>query len=436
MNKLISKALFSSRHWTTLGVAIAIQLSLALWPLSVSHAASSGGHSSGGHSSGGHSGGSSKKGGSGGHDDGHDDSGHDDGGHDDDGHDSSKGSKGGKGKGGFRGGRGNPQGGGSRHLEDRVLTDDGGSSGSSRRGGGKPAGAGSKKGDKYGDLWVVLRDANGVPILFKDADGDGIYDTGEACTTSTAGCYPQPYYIDASSNIVLIPMDNEGHPVNEDLVVEIEFGRLNIGRAPSKVIDKALNTSLDAILQPGAVLSLDASGRVVITVDGVSKTIDSPRENIALYIAFMTGGANLSPDLKAKFDSGVAAISSLYTPTYNGTDLAASFLAAGADKTGTIGVDMVAYLNNIYDIATMTPTDFVDYSSFDYNRSALYNVTITYNELNADGSTTPVSGTIMDLVFGGANATDSGGIDAFSQAADDALQVIEFVHDTVHDLQP
>ncbi|MBW8328754.1 MAG: hypothetical protein K0M48_06265, partial [Thiobacillus sp.] len=35
-------------------------------------------------------------------------------------------------------------------------------------GGGKPAGAGSKKGDLFGDMVVLLRDANGAPILTAD----------------------------------------------------------------------------------------------------------------------------------------------------------------------------------------------------------------------------------------------------------------------------
>lgn len=353
------------------------------------------------------------------------------------------------------GSRGAGKAGGSKSLEGRVLSDDGGTKGPSadsdapawagpgatepnphQSGGGKPAGAGSKKGDLFGDLWVVLRDDNGVPILFKDADGDGVYDADEACTTSTDGCYPQPYYIDADNNTVLIALDAEGHPLDESQTVEVEFGRLNIGRSPTRVIDHSLETALDSILQAGAVLSLDASGRIVITVDGVSKTIDSPLENIALYVALLTDGEDLSADMKAKFDSAVTALSSLYSATYNEMDLAASLLAAGADKTGAVSVDMVAYLNSIYGITAMTPTDYVDYSTFDYDRSSLYNVTITYNELNPDGSTTPVTGTIMDLVFGGRNVTDSGGIDAFSQAADDALQVIEFLHEVIHDLQP
>ena len=427
MNNLLSNIFLSRRCWTTLAMVIAMQFSLAASSVSIAYAASSGGHSSGGHSSGGHSGGSSKKGGSGGHDDGHDDSSHDDDSHDDSSHDS--GSKGKRGKGGIRGGKGNPQGGGSRHLEDRVFSDDGGTTHGRGSGGGK-------KGDDYGDLWVVLRDANGVPILFKDADSDGTYDAGEECTTSTAGCFPQPYYIDANNNIVLIQLDVEGHPLVEDQTIEVEFGRLNVGRAPSKVLDKSLGRAIDAILQTGAVLSMDASGRIVITVDGVSKTIDSPLENIALYTALMTDGANLPADLKTRFDTAVVALSSLYSPSYNKMDMSASLLAAGADKTSSIGIDMVAYLNNIYDIATMTPTDFIDYSTFDYNRSSLYNVMITYNELNPDGSTTQVTGTILDLVFGGVNVTDTSGIDSFSQAADDALQVIEFVHEVIHDLQP
>ena len=406
-----------------LGIVIALQLYLVS-SVGVVHAAESGDSHTGGSAHTGGSRGGSHAGSSGGHDDSS---------HDDTDHES--GAKGRRGKGAFRGGKSKPQGGGSSHLEGRVFSDDASTRGH-KSSAGRPTGAGAKKGDLYGDLWVVLRDDNGVPLLFKDADGDGIYDADEACTTNTAGCYPQPYYIDGDNNTVLIALDAEGHPLIEEQIMEVEFGRLNVGRAPSKVFDKSLARAMDAILQPGAVLSLDASGRVVITVDGVSKTIDSPLENIALYVALLTEGANLQGNLKARFDTATATLSSLYSATYNEMDLAASLLAAGADKTATISTDMVAYLNRIYGIATMTPADFVDYSTFDYDRSSLYNMTITYNELNPDGTTTPVTGTLMDLVFGGVNVTDSGGIDAFSQAADDALQVIEFLHEVVHDLQP
>jgi hypothetical protein len=347
---------------------------------------------------------------------------------------------------GVKGGSGKGGAGGSKSLEDRVLRDKGPGSDSDapawagpnptaenphKQGGGKPGGAGTKKGDDFGDLWVILRDANGVPILFIDANANGTYDAGEECTAE--GCYAQPYYVDADNNIVLIPLDAEGSPVADGLTVEVEFGRLNIGRSPTKVTDKSLTAALDAILQTDAVLSLDAAGRIVITINGVSKTIDSPLENIALYAALLTDGSNLTGDLKTKYDAAVLLLATL---PGDQMDLAASLLAGGADKTGLISVDTVAYLNIMYDIAAMTPTDYVDYSSFNYDRSSLYNVVITYNELNTDGSTTPVTGTILDLVFGGVNVTDPSGVDAFAQAADDALQVIEFIHEPIHDLQP
>jgi hypothetical protein len=348
-------------------------------------------------------------------------------------------------------------GGGSQSLEEKVLDDGGGKpdvkgpgadsdappwAGPSptepnphQQGGGKPTGAGTKKGDEYGDLWVVLRDANGVAILFKDADGDGVYDAGEECTGDTTGCYPQPYYLDANGNVVLIQLDAEGSPVNADLTQEVEFGRLNIGRSPTKVVEKALDTAMTSILGATS-LSLDDAGRIVLTLaDGTTKTIDAPLENISLYIALLTDGANLPAELKATFDSVVAKLSALYTAEgISEMDLTAALLAAGADKTGTISLDLVAYLNAIYGIADMTSSDFVDYSTFDYNRAEVFSGTITYQELQPDGSTIPVTGTILDLVFGGVNVTDASGIDAFAQAADDALKVIAFIHDPIHDL--
>ena len=276
-------------------------------------------------------------------------------------------------------------------------------------GGGKPAGAGDKLGDLYGDLWMIVRDpVTGVPIL--SADG-----------------WPQPYYIDAEGNVVLIPLDEEGHPIDETLTVEVEFGRLNLGRAPTKVIDHALDEAMTKIVS-AETLTLDAAGRIMVDSE---TTIDSPQENLALYIAIMSGDTQVLSTIDTKlegFDADNPA---------DRLDLAASLFAGAADKTGTISVDMVAYLNVIYGIAEMTPTDYVNYSSLSYDRSDLYgDVEITYNELNPDGTTVPVSGNILELVFGGTTVADSGGIDAFTVATDDALQVIEFIHESIHDLNP
>jgi len=270
-----------------------------------------------------------------------------------------------------------------------------------QQGGGKPGEAGTNKGDSYGDLWVVLRNpVTGVPILNEDG-------------------FVQP--IDADGN--LIPLDDEGHPLDESLTQEVDFGRLNIGRAPTKVFDHALTEALDKI-SSGGTLTLDPAGR--IEVDG--EAIDSPLENLALYVALMTDDSRLDPvadQLHALYDAN----------NVTRLDLAASLLAAGADKTGTVTVDMVAYLNTMYNIASMTGGDYpVSYTTYDYDRAATYDGNITYYVQAADGTVTQVTKPIMDAVFNNEPYTsaDGAGITDFTQAVDDALQMIEFVHEQIH----
>ena len=55
--------------------------------------------------------------------------------------------------------------------------------------------SGTKKGDVYGDMYVLLRDANGVPILKQLADGTWVV---------------QP--VDKDGNV--LPLDAEGNLIN------------------------------------------------------------------------------------------------------------------------------------------------------------------------------------------------------------------------------
>jgi len=276
-------------------------------------------------------------------------------------------------------------------------------------GGGKPDSAGTMKGDLYGDLWVILRDENGVPILSDEG-------------------FPQP--IDEDGN--LIPLDEEGAPVDETLVQEVELGRLNVGRSPDKVTDRAYDEAI-AALNSAIDVELDQAGRIVVTLaDGTEKTIDSPIENLALYTTLMTEG--YLPGLEDNEVLGdLDFLKSGSDLTNDDLDVAASLLAAGADKFGTLNIDQVAYLNSILGIAEMTSEDYVDYSTFDYNRDATYTGDITYYVQQADGSIVQVTEPILDAVFGGESYTSSDGIAItdFSTAADDALQMIEFVHENI-----
>ncbi|MBU4264003.1 MAG: hypothetical protein KKC76_19280 [Proteobacteria bacterium] len=96
-----------------------------------------------------------------------------------------------------------------------------------------------------------------------------------------------------------------------DLVQEVDFGRLNLGRAPDAVLDQAFDEAISSINNSKSI-SLDASGRLLLTTDvydefltnpdgtpvyieTVTKAIDSPLENLALYIKLMKDGHLITP---------------------------------------------------------------------------------------------------------------------------------------------
>ena len=331
----------------------------------------------------------------------------------------------GSGMGGQKGGAGaggdHMQGKGGRSLQDifRDVTGVGGGEdsdapewagqpgGKSGMGGGQPGSAGSKKGDLFGYLWVILRDDNGVPIL--SAEG-----------------FVQP--LDAEGN--LIPLDEEGKPIDESLTVEVEIGRLNVGRAPTKVLDRRAEEVV-TLLNSATDVSVDAAGRLVLTVDGEAKTIDSPLENLALYVALMTDGT-------------IAGVSDLPGTDYDflvdgkltTEDLAAaaSFLAAATDKDGAFTADEVAYIDaflgiNLVKVGDVTYSN-VDYSTFSYDRSDTYeNATATVLVEQSDGSWVPQTVNVYDTVFASTDYSGTGTLSAYTQAADDARAVIEFIHE-------
>ena len=139
-----------------------------------------------------------------------------------------------------------------------------GAKGGKNEHGTKPATSGSKKGDLYGDLYVILRDANGVPIL------------------SAAG-FVQP--IDKDGN--LIPLDAEGAPIDLTLALPVEFSRLSAGRSPNQVLDQRAEEVL-TLLNSATAITTDAAGRLVVTTASGTSTIDAPLENLAIYVALMT----------------------------------------------------------------------------------------------------------------------------------------------------
>ncbi|WP_425072869.1 hypothetical protein [Sagittula sp. S175] len=274
-------------------------------------------------------------------------------------------------------------------------------------GGGQPDNSGTTKGDLFGDLYVILRDDNGVPIL--SAEG-----------------FPQP--LDADGN--LIPLDEDGHPLDESLAQEVEIGRLNVGRAPTSVLDRRADEVID-LFNAATQITTDAAGRLVLTVDGVEQTIDSPLENLAIYVSLMTTGTIPGVD-----DLPGTDFDYMVDGTYTAEDLAGSvaFLAAATDKSGEFTSDEIAYINafigvNTETIGSVTYSD-IDYSSFTYDRVSTYaDVTAEVLVQQPDGSWVAETVNVYEVVFGNANVSAEGTLDAYTQAADDALAIVDYIHE-------
>ena len=277
------------------------------------------------------------------------------------------------------------------------------------RGEGNPT-PGIRKGDEFGDLWVYERNPITGEVLEFDAEGNAC-DAGEECFVHVIVCTDEA--CDTTEVFVLAAGGELPEGVSP---MEVEFGRLNIGRAPTSVLDHAEDEAMNKITTDGAVLALDPAGR--ITVDGA--TIDSPLENLAIYIAIMNGDQVVLNALEPLFDSeGLTAL-----------DLAAIMLASAADKTGDINIDTVWYLNSIYGFTQ--PGEYVDYSSVDYDRS-FYDENISYFYMDG-ANVLPGTVNLEDYLnaINPITGTEEG-ITLFAIAADDALEIIELVHTQIHD---
>ncbi len=272
--------------------------------------------------------------------------------------------------------------------------------------------SGTKKGDVYGDMYVLLRDANGVPILKQLADGTWVV---------------QP--VDKDGNV--LPLDAEGNLINPELAIAVELGRLNVGRSPLQVLSAQYEEALKSINAANSV-TLDASGRLVLTTNGVSAAINSPLENLALYVELLNKGTITGVTDTSKFATN---IQYLVDGTKTSADFAsaASFLAAASDKSSTLTIDKVVDMNTILGVTgTLTDTagaTYVDFSTYSYDRAATYSsTTVEVLVKQSDGSYVPKTVNVYDAVFSGTAYTGSN-VSGFTQAADDALKVISYVHD-------
>lgn len=321
------------------------------------------------------------------------------------------------------------------------------------QGGGRPDGAGSKKGDLYGDQYVLLRDmdptdggGDGQPVL--DANGQPILIGSDGTTTF-------PIYFEADAE-----GDFEIPPDMVPYVQEVELERANVARAPDHVTEKALDEALSKIAVAETVAT-DMAGRLVL--DGV--TIDSPLENLALYHYLMTaGGKSGWPDVVDHWPDALKALAGadLTDPDWDPSSLlGAAFskalpvtLDAVIAENTVLGVNEVSQVNGVTTIAyfdfTVGDGTAAATESYDYDRQDQYGDTYVrwFENTDGDPDLEAQEGWLMDVVFGGQtwsdtyiavdpdsadqfveiDATDSG-INDFAQAVDDARAVINFMHE-------
>lgn len=109
-----------------------------------------------------------------------------------------------------------------------------------------------------------------------------------------------------------------------DMVDEVSFGRLNLSRSPEAVLQAAFDEAITA-LNNATSISRDAAGRLLLTteiyeeiptgssdtcgyayIETVTKAIDSPLENLALYVKLIKDGHLVTPgDERAPIDRSV-----------------------------------------------------------------------------------------------------------------------------------
>lgn len=203
-------------------------------------------------------------------------------------------------------------------------------------------------------------------------------------------------------------------------VHEVPLSRLNLGRAPIRVLNQQY-AEVTKMLSD-AEIGLDPAGR--LTANGVA--VDSSPMNQSIFYWLLKEGELIPRDKKGEPIS--------YEPFdlpggFDGLEIAAMALGVAADKSTPISIDTVAYLNRIYGITAFGPPEtFYYFGGFSYDRASTYDGCLRVYAIDDNGVPVLTSGSVMDLVFAGFGAGGAN-IDGFAQWADDARRVNLYLHD-------
>ena len=327
-------------------------------------------------------------------------------------------------------------------------------------GGGGGNGGGGGTTPDLGDLFVLYRGVDGVPILTPDSCQQPLAAPGVSLPAvgTIPACVPS-----SSTQSCVIPVDPATCaivPGYETYAQEVDFGRTNVSRAPVSVLQQQMDDVV-VNLATADCITLDAAGRLVTSTvtNGIvsSAEIDSPLQNLAIYRQLMLTGYLGAATAPLTLPDGVL-------------DTAARSLGAASDKFGSISLDMVVYVNQILGLTDETVTTFLpkkcimvkeevkgvvtlvrkcflDYGAFAYDRMANFDALPSpayipaaapipgwFEYLAVSDPTVPTfyigQGLITAVVpeLSTNQALTASNIGGFAQAADDARAVILFKH--------
>jgi hypothetical protein len=202
----------------------------------------------------------------------------------------------------------------------------------------------------YGDLFILYRDANGIPILTADGCKQPI------ANAEFDGCE----YIPGTTDC-LVPVAPDTCAIvlgYETYTQEVDFGRINEVRSADSVFEAQLADATIKLATAGCI-SLDPAGRMVASsnTDGLltTSTIDSPLQNLAIYRQLMREGS-LGDAVELPADWLITA---------------ARALGAAADKEGKVGIDMVVYINEIMGLTDQNVQTMLDKECIDIKEEVM-----------------------------------------------------------------
>jgi len=202
----------------------------------------------------------------------------------------------------------------------------------------------------FGDLIILYRDIDGVPIPSPEVQVEdpetGLLVDGGLCwqpiafNVDNTDLCPAECVVDTTTPATVdVNQYSCGVATGcSNCTQEVDFGRTNLARSPVEVFESQLEDVV-VNLAIADCTTLDPAGRLVASTVAADETvttntIDSPLQNLAIYRQLMLTGflGDAANPIELPGDT---------------LDTAARGLGVSSDKTGEVNVDLVAYLNSI-----------------------------------------------------------------------------------------